>query len=107
MVRITIAALLALSGLASAETVYVKYRGPVSLDGFSCQSFTRSSVVDRICYRAKQQYALVSLNGTYYHYCQIPQDVVAAWQQADSLGRFYGAYVKGRYDCRMYGPPQL
>lgn len=95
-----VALLLLLTGFCQAETVFVKYRGPVSLDGFECESYGRGSLVERICYRRAQQYALVSLRGTYYHYCAMPEHVVAAWRNADSLGRFYSSTVRGRYDCR-------
>lgn len=97
--------LLLCAGSASAETVYVKYRGSVSLDKFSCQSFTHSSLVDRICYRKKGSYALVSLRGTYYHYCGISRDVINAWAQAPSMGRFYNANIRGGYDCRIHPVP--
>ena len=43
---------LALSGVAAAETVTVKYRGPVPLDTFQCATIDRSSLVERVCYDA-------------------------------------------------------
>ena len=43
--------------------------------------------------------------GTYYHYCRMPGAVVADWRTADSLGRFYLANVRGRFDCRLGGIP--
>jgi hypothetical protein len=83
-----------------AETVVVKYRRPVDLSHFSCPATKSSSLVQRLCYDAREKYLLVSLNGVYYHYCGVPQHLVTAWQAADSLGRFYNAEVKGSYDCR-------
>jgi hypothetical protein len=41
---------------ANAETVYVKYRGPVDLWPFGCEWITRSSVVKRLCYDAREKY---------------------------------------------------
>ena len=90
---------------APAEQVFVKYRGPVSLAPFECDWVTRSSLVNRLCYDKKERYLIVNLSGTYYHYCQIPTNVVASWKQADSMGRFYNAWVKGNYDCRVYPMP--
>jgi len=87
-----------------AETVLVKYRGLVNLDNFSC-SYPSSSFVHRICYRGNRQYLVVLLNKTYYHYCRIPKSVVEQWLVADSKGRFYNAYVKGSFDCRLGGIP--
>lgn len=91
-----------LSALAYAESVYVKYRGVVNLDRFRC-AWVSNSFVDRICYQDEEQYLLVSLKSTYYHYCGVPEQVFSSWLQAPSKGRFYNAYVKGRYDCRYSG----
>jgi len=88
----------------SAEEVFVKYRGPVSLDGFRCAT-PESSFVHRICYLAPRQYVVVLLGRTYYHYCRVPTDVVTDWLAADSKGRFYNAVVKGQFDCRQGGVP--
>lgn len=95
-----------LPGLSFAETVYVKYRGPVDLSPFKCSWIFRSSFVNRLCYDSREQYVIVKLKDTYYHYCEVPSDVVRAWMDADSMGRFYNSFVKGRFDCRKhYIPP--
>jgi hypothetical protein len=85
-----------------AETVYVKYRGPVNLENFQCAN-PSSSFVHRICYRSDKQYLIVLLDRTYYHYCNMPRSVVQQWLGAPSQGKFYRANVKGRYDCRLGG----
>ncbi len=89
---------------ARAETVYVKYRGPVNLERFSC-SDTANSIVHRVCYRADRQYLVVLLSNMYYHYCRIPSGVVGQWLAAPSLGRFYNGNIKSNYDCRLGGVP--
>ena len=61
----------AISIAAAAETVTVKYRGPVPLDSFECAIVDRSSLVQRVCYDAANQYMVIRLKGTYYHYCEI------------------------------------
>jgi hypothetical protein len=105
LARVAVTMFFALAGsVASTEDVVVKYRGVVNLNGFACRA-TSSSLVHRICYRADAQYLVVLLESTYYHYCRIPQNVVSSWLGADSLGRFYNANVKGRYDCRDGGVP--
>ena len=104
-VAILLAALLA-SNQAGAEVVQVKYRGPVNLDGFGCESHPRSSVVFRTCYSQRDRYMVVSLKGTYYHYCLMPPAIVAAWREAPSMGRFYNERIKGDFDCRSGGVPQ-
>lgn len=102
----------ALAGIAlfsasgSAETVIVKYRGPVNLARMTCESITRSSFIRRLCYDAKEEYVVVALDATYYHYCGIPAGVVAKWRAAESMGRFYNASIKGRFDCRKGHVPE-
>lgn len=95
---------------ADAETVDVKYRGAVDLAPFNCQDITRSSFINRVCYDAKQQYMLIQLRSTYYHYCEIPNRVVAELLAAPSMGKFYNANIKGSgsdgpYDCRTHRVP--
>lgn len=92
--------------VTQSEVVFVKYRGPVSLATFSCETISRSSLVDRICFDAKQEYAVVSLKGTYYHYCEIPARIIASWKNSDSMGRYYNSYIKGSYDCRTNRIPE-
>lgn len=95
----------ALPSVVRAETAIVKYRGPVDLSTFTCESINRSSVVKRLCYDPKEKYVIVNLTGTYYHYCEVPDAVVAAWLGAESMGRFYNANIKGRFDCRVLRMP--
>jgi hypothetical protein len=91
---------------AIAETVFVKYRGTVDLAPFVCQSTPQSSLVERLCYDSKERYVIVNLNGTYYHHCEVPKEVVNNWQKAESLGRYYLQNIKGRNDCRILYLPQ-
>jgi hypothetical protein len=48
---------------------------------------------------------LIDLNGTYYHYCEIDEGTVTSLMSADSIGRFYNASIKGRFDCRTHRVP--
>jgi hypothetical protein len=89
----------------SSETVEVKYRGLVDLRSFSCNQVTRSSFINRVCYDSANEYMLISLNGVYYHYCEIDNGTVAALLSADSMGRYYNASIKGRFDCRTRRVP--
>ena len=95
------ASLLVLAGPALAEKVMVKYRGQVDLAPFACEETPQSSLVNRLCYDAKQQYVLVNLQGTWYHYCEVPAVTVNAWRRSESLGRFFNANMKGQFDCRI------
>lgn len=104
-------ALAALIPSVHAETVTVKYRGDVPLDTFQCQQIDRSSFVKRVCYDAAQQYMIISLNGTYYHYCEIDQGTVEGLLAAPSLGKYFNANIKGTgldgpFDCRTHKVPE-
>lgn len=96
---------------ATAETVMVKYRGPVPLDNFRCQVITRSSLVNRVCYDAAQAYMVIALNGTYYHYCEIDAATVEGLLSAPSMGKFFNANIRGSgsdgpFDCRSHRVPE-
>ena len=93
--------LCAVSPLARAESVYVKYRGEVDLSSFDCKEITRSSFIRRVCYDRRNEYMLISLNGTFYHYCAIDAGTVSTLLNAPSMGQFYNANIKGNFDCRV------
>jgi KTSC domain len=102
----TAVALFAASSIARAESVYVKYRGEVDLKFFECTDITRSSFIRRMCYDRQNEYMLISLNGTFYHYCEIDDGTVSALMTAESIGRYYNASIKGRFDCRTHRVPE-
>jgi hypothetical protein len=102
---IAAALLLTASGLAYAESVNVKYRGIVDLAPFTCETITRSSFIERVCYDQQNTYMLIELNGTWYHYCEIDTDTVSSLLAAESMGRYYNASIKGRFDCRTHRVP--
>ena len=93
------------------ETVEVKYRGPVDLTPFECEEVTRSSFIRRVCYDAANQYMIIRLKRTYYHYCEIGAGTVTALKAAPSMGRYYKANIKGwgsdgPFDCRTHRVPK-
>src|SRR6266480_3326650 len=96
----TAVALFAAPSIARAESVYVKYRGEVDLKFFDCTDITRSSFIGRVCYDPPNEYMLISLNGTFYHYCEVDPSTVSFLLNAPSMGRFYNVSIKGRFDCR-------
>lgn len=105
-------ALVAASGSLSAETVDVRYRGPVDLAKFDCTGELDSSVVKRVCYNAEHAYMLIRLKQTWYHYCEIDQGTVDALLAAESKGRFYNSNIKdsgtgGKFGCRDKPVPDL
>jgi hypothetical protein len=99
-----------LSTAAFAEKVTVKYRGLVDLKPFKCETVTMSSFINRVCYDAANQYMVVLLKDTYYHYCELPKPILDALMSAPSLGTYYNANIKGTgkngpYDCRTHRVP--
>lgn len=93
---------------ANAREIKVKYRAdPVDVDNghFQVIETKPSTLVQQIIYDSPNNYLLVDLNGTFYHYCGIPGSVVSAWVASPSLGSFYNSAVKGNYDCRTYPVP--
>jgi hypothetical protein len=94
-----------------AETVEVKYRGPVDLRTFECTDISRSSFIQRVCYDKAQSYMIISLRGTYYHYCELPPVTFNSLMDAPSMGQFYNQSIKGTgsdgpYDCRTHRVPK-
>jgi hypothetical protein len=83
----------------SAETVDVKYRGQLDLKPFACTTIERSSFIRRVCYDSANAYMVVSLDGTYYHYCDIDEGTVNSFLAAPSMGRFFDASIKGHFAC--------
>jgi KTSC domain len=110
MIRIATVSLLLLTAEARSETVDVKYRGPLDLKTFECRDINRSSFIQRVCYDKAQSYMVINLNGTYYHYCELPVATFAGLMIAASMGQFYNTNIKGNgadgpYDCRTHRVP--
>lgn len=100
----------ALSGAGATETVTVKYRGPVPLETFVCTFLDRGIFIERICHDAVEQYMIIRLNGTYYHYCEIGAADVYLFLSAESMGEYFNANIKGNgsdgpFDCRTHRVP--
>jgi len=93
-----------------SETVDVKYRDPVDLKTFECRDINRSSFIQRVCYDKAQGYMIISLKGTYYHYCELPPATFDGLMGAPSMGQFFNHNIKGSgsdgpYDCRTHRIP--
>jgi len=104
------AAIVLLSTPARAESVDVKYRGVVDLKPFACSDVTHSSFIKRVCYDRTNQYMLIKLNATYYHYCELPSQLLDEFVAAPSMGQFYNRRIKGTgtdcpFDCRTHKVP--
>jgi hypothetical protein len=49
---------------------------------------------------------LISLNGTYYHYCEIPVRTVSNLLGANSMGRYFRQNIKGNFGCKGNRVPE-
>jgi len=111
MIRPIVATLFLLfAAPTNSETIDVKYRGPVDLKTFECQDISRSSFIQRVCYDKAQSYMIISLRGTYYHYCELPPATFDGLMGAPSMGQFYNQNIKGSgsdgpFDCRTHRIP--
>lgn len=97
--------------IAGAETVQVKYHGPVPLDAFACVDVDERRDVSRICFDSSERYMLIRLKTTYYHYCEIDAKTVQALQAARSKRQFFEAGIRGSgndgpFDCRTHPIPK-
>ena len=83
--------------------VAVKYRpDPVDIahPRFVYVNGGSSSLVRAAFYDPANNYMVISLDGTSYHYCGMPDSVWSAFKASSSLGSFYNTEVNVRYDCR-------
>jgi hypothetical protein len=95
------------SNFANARTLIVKYRsGPVDVTKHGFENFQKqSSVIYNSWYDRKNNYLIINVKGTNYHYCGFENKYWEYFKNASSLGRFYIQNIKGRYDCRLIPPP--
>jgi hypothetical protein len=54
---------------------------------------------------------IVLVRQTYYHYCEVDAETVAAFVGAPSAGKFFNSYIKGYgwdgpFDCRTRRIPE-
>ena len=97
---------LAFTATHAAEFVTIKYRAdPVDVSGFESVDRSQSSFVRGAWYDDSNEYLVIRLSTTNYHYCRLPASVWVAFKSAGSFGRFYNQMIKGRYDCRLGGIP--
>ncbi len=92
-----------------SKIVYVKYRdaGPVDLNhpDFEYQDTLKSSFVGGAWYDYTEDYMIIKLRDTYYHYCDLPSSIWSSFQKANSFGSFYESKIQGNYSCRNQEVP--
>ncbi|MCS3449660.1 MULTISPECIES: KTSC domain-containing protein [Bradyrhizobium] len=104
MVRAAALILSLLSAPVGPETVDLGHSTTVDLSSFECRDINRSTIVQRVCYRADQRALLVAVRGSYQHYCGVPAETYDALMNAPSMGVFLNRVLRiagadGRYSC--------
>jgi len=88
--------------------VTVKYRAdPVDIAAPYFESLDRSdsSVVGGAWFDSENQYLIINLQGTVYHYCGLDDSVWSSLKSAPSMGTYFQGYIKGSFDCRVFPVP--
>lgn len=103
-----VAALLSVGSLRTthAETVNVKYQGPVNLTTFQCESFYLNKNVNRVCYDQRERYMVILLHKTYYHYCEIDSQTVFSLKKSSMMDQFFSSNIRGNFGCRDRKVPE-
>ena len=96
------------SATNNQKLITVKYYGTVEVndDNFQELELKPSSFVHEMYYDKNNNYLLVRLKNTYYHYCSIPSRVINDWASSSSLGRYYNSNIRGNYSCENKSVPQ-
>jgi KTSC domain len=102
---VALAAIMLLVPPALAAEVDVRHRGRLSLDDFDC-SAVESSFIRRVCYDEENRYMLIQFGSVWYHYCNVPVEMVTGLLEAESAGRYFNANVRGRFGCRANQAPR-
>ena len=95
--------ILLFSGCSHGGLVDIKYRDDdvnLSNSAFEYLNTSRSSFVNGAWYDDDNQYMIIRLDDTYYHYCGLPSGVWEDFEKAQSFGSEYNKEITGRYDCR-------
>ena len=111
--------LLLLAGCASSNSaesqeqwtpnyVNVEYRAdPVDIAApyFEPLGRSDSSVVEGAWFDSENEYLVINLQGTVYHYCGIGSSTWSSLKSAESMGSYFQDSIKGNFDCRVFPVP--
>jgi len=93
---------------SSSGYVNVKYRDDkVNISANNFELLDESdSTVKGAWYDDGNEYMVIKLGGTYYHYCGMPSNVWSNFKTSSSLYRYYQGSIKGNFDCRENPAPR-
>jgi hypothetical protein len=87
----------------SPKYIQVKYRDDsvnVNSGGFLYSDMSKSSFVGDAWYDEDEEYMIIQLSDSYYHYCDIGLLEWYGLIGSESHGSFYNSNIKGSYNCR-------
>ena len=88
------------------EWITIKYRDTrVDVSGFQTIDTSSSSFIRNAYYDAENNYLILNLDWTYYHWCDVPKYVRDDFKSSESLWKYYNKYIKWEYDCRNWFVP--
>lgn len=93
---------------SNSDYVQVKYRDDkVNISTSNFESLDKSdSTVKGAWYDNSNEYMVINLSGTYYHYCGMSSSTWSSFKIAPSLYRYYQDDIKGYFDCRENPVPR-
>jgi hypothetical protein len=86
----------------SAQNVTVQYRDSrvnIADSSFEYLDTSKSSWINGAWYDSYEDYMVINLNSSYYHYCDMPSSTWNAFEKANSFGSTYNSLIKGQYSC--------
>ena len=88
--------------------VNIKYRDDkVNVSAENFESIKASdSTVRGAWYDSSNEYMVIKLGGTYYHYCGMSSRTWSRFKAANSLYAYYQDEIKGKFDCRVNPVPE-
>ena len=92
--------------VAAGELAFVRPRGLIDLDAFACTKISTSTILKRVCYDEENKYLLIEIGDIFYHYCEVPNQIVLALVRAPSVASYYNSKIRsGPYNCKSKRMP--
>ncbi len=82
-----------------------KYEVNINDYRFSTLNTSKSSFINGAWYDEDNEYLILKLKNTYYHYCWVNKSIWNSFKQADSFGKYFNIYIKDKFDCRVWKVP--
>ena len=84
--------------------INIKYRNDavdIGNSRFEYLNTSGSSFIRGAWYDDDNQYMVINLRGTYYHYCGLPKATWSSFKTVSSFGSYYNDNIYENYDCRV------